>query len=175
MPPRSDPRLMAQALHDKKDGARKREDFEAFFSIILELREFFEYTKSELFDARNRVEAEGQPSPEALIQQLGINPMVHYARYNSDTQNLVHVLNKPTECAIWGRFCQYAAEDPTKSAVVFFTLKGGINLVITNVPLIIPPGVVHHVIKSGSGDIRDVVIFRAEHAPKFFHQHFMKG
>lgn len=175
MPRRSDPRLMAQAIEAKKDGARIRADFDEFFSIILELRDFFEFTKSELYNAKNRLEADGDMTPESLCQVLGINPMVHYVRYTSDTQNLVHVLNKPTECAVWNRFCNLAASDPNNQAVLFFTMKGGIDMVITNVPLLIPPGIVHHVIKSSDASIPDVVMFRAEHAPKFFHQHFMKG
>ena len=175
MPRRSDPRLMAQALDEKRDGSKIRADFDEFFGILLDIRDFLELSKSELYDIRRRLESEGTITPEDLCQSLGLNPMVHYVRYTSDTQNLVHVLNKPTECSVWGRFCSLAAENELGQAVLFFTLKGGIDLVITNVPLTIPPGIVHHVIKSADDNINDVVIFRAEHTDKFFYQHFLRG
>lgn len=175
MPRRSDPRLMAQAIQDKKDGSKIRADFEAFFDLILSIRECLEFTKQELYEIKNRLELEGTMYPEDLCSSLGINPMVHYVRYTSDTQNLVHVLNNPTECSVWGRFCSLAADDPTGQAILFFTLKGGIDLVITNVALKIPPGIVHHVIKSASSDINDVVIFRAEHTDKFFYPNFLRS
>ena len=172
---RSDPRLMSQVIQDKKDGSKIRADFEAFFDLLLSIRECIEFTKQELYEIKKRLELEGTMCPEDLCSSLGINPMVHYVRYTSDTQNLVHILNNPTECSVWGRFCSLAAEDPTGQAILFFTIKGGINLVITNVALKIPPGIVHHVIKSASSDINDVIIFRAEHTDKFFYPNFLKS
>lgn len=172
---RSSPTTMAEAIKDRKEGSRLRQDFDAFFDILLDIREALELTKTELFEVKRRMEASGEMTPEALRAYLSINPMVRYVRYTSDTQNLVHVLNKPTECAIWGRFIEAASEDKNNQALIFFTMKGGINMVITNVPLIIPPGIVHHVIKSASDDIPDVVMFRAEHSGKFFYPHFLKG
>ena len=174
MPPRSDPRLMAQAIESRKDGSKLRADFEAFFALLLTMKDMLEMTKQELYQIKNRIESEGDMTPEALCASLALNPIVHYARYTSDTQNLVHVLNNPTECAIWQRFCTYASEDKNGMALVFFTLKGGIHLVMTNAPMQIPPGIVHHVIKSGSDDINDVIIFRAEHAAKFFYPNFLR-
>jgi hypothetical protein len=166
---------MAQAIDSKRDGSRIRADFEGLFDIILGMKDFLEFTKQELYEIRRRLESEGTMTPEDLCASLGLNPMVHYVRYTSDTQNLVHVLNKPTECSVWGRFCSLAAANELGQAVLFFTLKGGINLVITNVPLIIPPGIVHHCIKSADEAINDVVIFRADYADKFFYPHFLKG
>lgn len=174
MPPRSDPRLMAQAIDSRKDGIKIRADFEEFFKLLLTMTGLLEMTKQDLYNIKNRIESEGEMSPEALCSSLALNPMVHYVRYTSDTQNLVHVLNNPTECAIWQRFCSYAAEDPNGLALVFFTLKGGIHMVISNAPMQIPPGIVYHVIKSASEDINDVLIFRAEHADKFFYPHFLR-
>lgn len=174
MPRRSDPRLMAQAIDSKRDGIKIRADFEEFFKLILMIKDTLEMTKQDLYNIKNRIESEGEMSPEALCASLSLNPMVHYVRYTSDTQNLVHVLNNPVECAIWQRFCTYASEDPNGMALVFFTLKGGIHMVITNAPVQIPPGIVHHVIKSGSEDINDVIIFRAEHTNKFFYPNFLR-
>ena len=174
MPPRSDPRLMAQAIDSRKEGSKLRADFESFFDLLLTIKDTLEMTKQELYQIKNRIESEGDMTPEALCASLALNPIIHYARYTSDTQNLVHVLNNPTDCAIWQRFCTYAAEDKNGMALVFFTLKGGIHMVITNAPVQIPPGIVHHVIKSGSADINDVIIFRAEHTNKFFYPNFLR-
>lgn len=174
MSPRSDPRLMAQAIEDRKDGSKIRADFEAFFKLLLEVRECLEMDKKYIYDIKNRLESEGLMTPEDLVSALGLNPQIHYVRYTSDTQNLVHVLNNPTECAVWSRFCSLAAEDPTNQAILMFTLKGGINMVITNISLNIPPGVVHHVIRSAEETIKDVVIFRAEHLGSFIYPQYLK-
>lgn len=172
---RSSPTLMADAINDKKDGARIRQDFESFFDIILDIKDLLELSKNELYEIKRRIESEGEMTPEALCAYLGLNPMVHYVRYTSDTQNLVHVLNNPTDCAIWDRFTKLAAADKNGQALIFFTMKGGINMVITNVPLMTPPGIVYHTVASASQDIPDVVMFRAEHCSKFFYPHFLKG
>ena len=173
---RGDPRQVAEAVVKRREGSRNRETLDAFVDVLKELTEFLEISKTDLYSARDAVLAEGEgDAVRRLVSVIGLNPYVHFVKYDSDKENLVHVLNDPCSCAVWRQFCGFASKDPANMTILFFTLKGGIKMVMTNTPVKIPPGEIYHGIKSASKDIPDVYIFGVDKAEKFMYQHFMKG
>ena len=171
---RADPRLVAAAVESRKEGSKKREALEDFSEILKELSGFLELTKEDIFNAKRQALA-GNMEPETMCASLGLQSSVHFVKYSSEKENLVHVLNDPCSCAVWRRFCEYASVDASSMTTLFFTLKGGIKMVITNAPVRIPPGQIYHAIKSGAPDIPDVYIFGIDKVHLFMYQQFMKG
>lgn len=165
--PRGNVSAFVTAAAKRDEVAKKLSELDDLGEFLGSVSDWFGETKRNIKDIVQRVKESDSPTPANLLSTLNVREDIYYYRYTSLDNNLVKVLSNLHKTSVWERFMKLMAASKTGDALLLFTMKGKVRMVITNKPVKLQPGKLYHKVLSASARFRDIYLFPAEELPQY--------